>query len=318
MMYELPSEYAAPTWPSRLGTVAGVLLGLVLLVAVWGKALDPVAFAEQIRFEGLDLLLSAEQMALFALAVEFALGLSLVLGIRRLTNLVPTLAVVLLFLFLTGRGYWRFEHGLIDGTEACGCFGNLVDRSPAEAFWQDLGLLVPLMLLSFIGYQRRSVRRPWKRLVAVIGLTAAVVVFAHRAPELPLDDLATRLRPGVVLSDLCAGAEDDENRICLDGLLPDLDQGRHLVVLVDLQDEVFLDAVDVLSDRATSADDPGLVVVTVATTEEVRMFAWQWAPSFEIREAPAALLRPLYRRLPRSFEVVDGRVVRTYSGLPPA
>jgi len=316
-MYELPSEYASPTWPSRVGAVAGVLLGLVLLVAVWAKALDPLAFAEQIRFEGLDIVLAAEQMALFALAVEVALGLALVLGVRRLINLVPTVAVVLLFLFLTGRGYWRFAHGLVDSAELCGCFGNLIERSPAEAFWQDLALLAPLTLLSFIGYQRRPMLWPWKRLTAVVGLTAAVVAFAHQAPDLPLDNLATRLRPGVVLSDLCAGAEDDESRICFDGLLPKLEQGRHLVVLADLEDEVFLAAVDALSDRATAGADPELMVVTVATAEEVRMFDWQWAPSFEIREAPAALLRPLYRKLPRSFEVRDGEVIKTYEGLPP-
>jgi hypothetical protein len=38
---------------------------------------------------------------------------------------------------------------------------------------------------------------------------------------------------------------------------------------------------------------------------------------FQIRQAPPALLRPLYRRLPRAFEVQDGRVVRTYRGMPP-
>ena len=35
------------------------MLGAVLLFAVWAKALDPAAFAEQIRIEGLDVLLSA-------------------------------------------------------------------------------------------------------------------------------------------------------------------------------------------------------------------------------------------------------------------
>ena len=46
----------------RVGTIAGAVLGAVLLVAVWGKALDPAAFAEQIRGEGLDFLLSAPSM----------------------------------------------------------------------------------------------------------------------------------------------------------------------------------------------------------------------------------------------------------------
>jgi hypothetical protein len=49
-----------------------------------------------------------------------------------------------------------------------------------------------------------------------------------------------------------------------------------------------------------------------------RAFFWQWGPRFEVVEAPEPLLRPLYRRLPRSFRVEDGQVVETFSGLPPA
>jgi hypothetical protein len=48
-----------------------------------------------------------------------------------------------------------------------------------------------------------------------------------------------------------------------------------------------------------------------------RLFFWKWGPTFKIVEAPAELLRPLYRRLPRSFAVQDGRVTATFPGLPP-
>jgi hypothetical protein len=34
-------------------------------------------------------------------------------------------------------------------------------------------------------------------------------------------------------------------------------------------------------------------------------------------ETPPELMRPLYRRLPRSFLVKDGRVTRTFAGMPP-
>ncbi|HYG63593.1 MAG TPA: hypothetical protein VEL74_13510, partial [Thermoanaerobaculia bacterium] len=53
-----------------VGTVGALFLGGVLLVAVWAKMLDPLAFAEQIRQEKLDFLLSAEAVALIALALE--------------------------------------------------------------------------------------------------------------------------------------------------------------------------------------------------------------------------------------------------------
>ena len=61
----------------------------------------------------------------------------------------------------------------------------------------------------------------------------------------------------------------------------------------------------------------GVWVVSTASTNEVQNFMWQWGPAFELRQAPAALLRPLYRRLPRSFEVQDGMVTATIDGVPP-
>src|SRR5215218_7729998 len=145
----IPSQRARPRlfW---LGTAAGVFLGAVLLVAVWAKALDPAAFAEQIRIEGLDILFSAQAMALIALALEAGLGLALLLGVRRLWVLVPAALLVAFFVFLTGRAWWLSAHGLREA-ESCGCFGNLVQRTPAQAFWQDTLLLVPALLLSFVG-----------------------------------------------------------------------------------------------------------------------------------------------------------------------
>ncbi len=35
-----------------LGWLGGASLGVVLLIATWAKAIDPVAFAQQIRAEG--------------------------------------------------------------------------------------------------------------------------------------------------------------------------------------------------------------------------------------------------------------------------
>src|SRR5919106_3344861 len=132
---------AAPAPRPRLwwvGTVAGVLLGAVLLVAVWAKALDPAAFAEQIRMEKLDFLFSAQSVALIALALEAGLGLALVLGVRRLWVLVPAALLVAFFVSLTGRAWWLAAHGLRDEAASCGGFRNLVQRTPAQAVLQDL------------------------------------------------------------------------------------------------------------------------------------------------------------------------------------
>jgi uncharacterized membrane protein YphA (DoxX/SURF4 family) len=294
-----------------LGTLGGVVLGAVLLVAAAAKALDIAAFAEQIAREGLAVGMTPAAMAFLALAVEVGLGILLLTGVRRAWVLWPSTVLVALFLFLTGRAYWRFAHGETIAAD-CGCFGNLVSRTPAEAFWQDLLLLAPALLLAYIGLRGGAFPK-WRTLLAVLA-AAAVAGFAYLAPDLPLDEIATRLKPEVALSDLCVG---EDPRVCLLDVAPELAEGEHWVVLVDLTDrpEAWVDPLNnwILADSTAAP-----TVLASATPEALAEFRWTWGPSFEIREAPTALLRPLYRQLPRSFLARDGVVVLTSPGLPPA
>jgi hypothetical protein len=311
------SETTGPLWKKGkwfFGTLGGMFLGGVLLVAAWAKALDPSSFAELIRQEGLDLVLSAEGVAMIALALEVALGAALLLGVRRLWVLAPACLLVVFFVALNARAYWRAAHGLLDDSAGCGCFGNLVERTPAEAFWQDLGLLVPALLLAFLG-RPTGAPFPSRRVVATVILTVGAVIFTWKSPQLPLDDLATRLRPGVTARGLCAGRDD--TRVCLQSLIPELSAGRHVVVLADLDDPEFGEAVPQLNDYALAGRGPTLWALAATTPEAKLRFFFSWGPSFDIREAPDALLRAMVRTLPRSFVVADGEVVATYSGLPP-
>ncbi len=290
-----------------------MVLGVVLLVAAATKAIDPVAFSEQIHAEGLDFLLPASVVALLGLAIESGLGLALFLGLRRLFILLPTLALVVFFLFLTGRTYWWSLQG-IEIEESCGCFGNLLDRSPAEAFWQDLALLAIPLTLAFIG-RRTQTRWLGGRLgIALVG-AAAMTLLGWKAADLPLDDLATRLSPGTALSTLCAGDADAGEEVCLDTLMVGLDDGDHLVVIAELNDDLgqHLAELEALSEQV----EGGLWVVSSSDKEAKSVFYWQWGPTFEIvEEVPGALLRPLYRSLPRSFRVQRGEVTETWQGLP--
>ena len=314
-----PASLPAARAPGRarwIGTAAGVVLGAVLLFAAWAKALDPAAFAEQIRLEGLDRFVAAGPLALAVIAIEVGLGLALLLGVRRLWVLVPAAILVAFFLFLTGRAYWMDVRGIAPPeAAACGCFGNLVQRTPAEAFWQDLLLLVPALALAFVGRPRGGRAFPPLRGTAALLAAAGAALFAWRSPALPLDDLATRLKPGVEVGDLCAGAEGE--RMCLDTVAPELAEGEHLVVLADLEDPAFGAAVERLNAYAGEPARPGLVVVSAAAPEKHTAFYWRWGPAFQIRDAPPALVRPLYRRLPRAFRVRQGKVIETYAGLGP-
>lgn len=300
----------------RWASVAGcVVLGAVLLFAAWAKVLDPAAFADKIRSEGLDIVLSGEAVAWIALFLELFLGAALLLAVRHRTILWPTAALVAFFVFLTSRTYWRFLAGVEVDDGSCGCFGKLVERTPEEAFWQDLLLLVPPLALAFLARAAGSLPR-WRLIVAGI-FTAGMLGLAWKAPELPLDNLATRLKPGVDPVALCAGSEDDGSRTCLDAILPELREGEHLVILADLGDDSFASHVETLNEYYWSEGVPALWVVTASTEEELFQFRFTHGPTFEIREAPAALLSPLYRTLPRTFSVQGGRVAETWSGLPP-
>lgn len=297
-------------WLGRLGAL---VLGAVLLVATVAKAVDPTAFAEQIRGEGLAGPGGARVVAFLALAIEALLGALLVLLVRRGWVLWPTTALVGFFLFLNGRTWWLASQGLLSDDASCGCFGNLVERSPAEAFWQDLLLLVVPLALAFLGRSGRS-GFPTRRLFVGGLFTAATLVFAWKAPDLPLDDVATRLRPGTELASICAGSDP---RVCLPDVAPELLEGSHWVTLVAL-DESPDSWVGPLNERAWSGEGPPLTVLAAGTPEEMTKFRFTHGPAFDLREAPPTLLRPLYRTLPRSFLVEDGTVVVTSSGLPPA
>jgi uncharacterized membrane protein YphA (DoxX/SURF4 family) len=315
-------------WTWYLGTAAGVFLGAVLLLAAWTKIIDPVGFVEVITREGLDLVGSAELVAFVALGLEVAIGIALLLGLRRKWVLIPSALLVIFFLFLTGRTYWYFTQGLVEETAGCGCFGNLVQRTPKEAFVQDLWILGLPLLLAFVGLKpaRRGVREvspatpphqsPKKRLAVVFLVTAACLLVAWKAPSLPFDDLATRLRPGIRVGALCLGGEDAANRVCIDTVISELEQGEHLVVMTSLEHEDFVVAVEGLNSYALAGEGPRLWVLTADPPEVVNAFAWMQAPVFEVREGPSDLLRPLYRTLPRSFAVTDGEVTETISGLP--
>jgi uncharacterized membrane protein YphA (DoxX/SURF4 family) len=307
-----PAEVAPPrpllTWVGRLAAAA---LGAVLLVATVAKAVDPQAFAERMKESGLTFGLPPMAAAIAALGVEAFLGLLLLLGVRRPWTLAVAGVLVASFVAINGWDWWQAAHGAPPAA-GCGCFGNLVQRSPAAAFWQDL-LLAPLLLLACLGLPRRAAALPVKRVgVAALG-TTALLLLAWRAPALPLDDFATRLAPGTELASLCAGA--GTSRVCVTDVAPELGDGRTWVVLADLAEAPHW--ADALNKLTAGSGNPPVVVLTTATQDQISAFTWRWGPSFPVRDTPVALFRPLYRRLPRSFLSEGGRVLRTVPGLPP-
>lgn len=307
-----PSAPSGSRFSRVAGYFGGALLGAVLLVAAVTKAIHPEGFVTEIAGLNLGLPLGARTVAFVVLGAEFLLGTLLLLGVRRAWVLAPATLLVVAFLGITGREYYRALHGLKPAEHGCGCFGALLERTPAEAFFQDLLLLVPTLALAFVARPRGAVAGRTKIALAVL---VAGLLLAWRAPSLPLDDWATRARPGVAMSELCAGR--DAERVCLDTLAPELDSGEHYLVVADLASESFAAVVPRLSEYVLAAEGPPLLVLTTAGPEERQAFFWRAAPAFEPRQAPAALVAGLVRRFPRSFLVRDGKILATFAGLPP-
>jgi uncharacterized membrane protein YphA (DoxX/SURF4 family) len=170
---------------SVVSLVGAVFLGAVLIIATIGKLADPILFIEQIRTEGLEGILSARAIAIIALALETGLGIALFLGVRNKWVLIPTAALVAFFIALTGRAYWLVLSGQVENTYSCGCFGVFLERTASEAFWQDLFLLVPPLVLAFCGW-REHAEVPAKRRIMVAALgTIVVVVYSSLVVKLP-------------------------------------------------------------------------------------------------------------------------------------
>jgi hypothetical protein len=113
------------------------------------------------------------------------LGVALLLGVRSLWVLLPSTLLVAFFLFLNGRAYWLVATGQRDNTYECGCFGVFLSRTVIEAFWQDLFLLLPPLLMCFLGVKAvRGALAGW-RLAAVILSGVLILAYIVAVPGLP-------------------------------------------------------------------------------------------------------------------------------------
>ncbi|MCU0254699.1 MAG: hypothetical protein MUE47_09200 [Acidobacteria bacterium] len=282
-----------------LGTVSGFLLGLVLLFSAWAKALDPEGFAQLIVERGLMPAALAFWAGIAVIAFEAALGAALAVNLRRPVVLVPAALMMFFFLALSA---WTYVYPSKEASSSCGCFGNLIASSPGQALARDV-VLVALALLSFLGRPRRPAGG-WR--AALAGLAAvAFGAFAWAAPSLPLDNLATRLKPGITAASLR-----------IDELIPELQDGTRLVLLLDRADEATRAEIARVNEKLALARPDAVFGLAKQDDALANEFQWTAGPAFEVRDAPQSMLKPFYRRLPRAFLVDDGRIVKVWERIP--
>jgi len=287
------------SWRRAAGHLGRVALGIVFLAAGFLKGLDPAEFVHQVAAYGLIGMRLSGVAAPALIVLEIVLGVTLVAGVRPL--LTGLASILLLLMFIGIEAY-----GIAAGrTEACGCFGAYVQRTPAQVIGEDL-LFVGLAILAIAGLRGWAGTRPGRAaavLVAAIVLSGAFVV---ASPSLPIDDYVTRLRAGRTLADMDLAAR-----------LPELLRGRHLIALIDVTDPRAAEIASALDALASRPGAPVVVGLTPATEQEIDAFRWTVVPAFEVKSVDRVVIKRLYRRLPRFFVLDSGRVMAVYDGAPP-
>ncbi len=283
-------------WRRAVAYAGTAFTGAMLLVAGLLKALDPGGFAEQIAADVPFLESLAHPLALGAVVVEVVLGTAYLLGFRRRLLLGAGMILVVIFLAVTVP-----KLGSDDPT-GCGCFGNFVVRTPAEVVVEDL-LMLGGLLLGLAGGPGSSLRA-WRG--AILALAAAVGAgLPLAAPSLPLDNFATRLKPGATAADLQ-----------LQEVIPELASGEHVVILAEASLDSCQDVPESLLGYADTRPEASFWILHPSDEMAREGATWLCLPGTEVLEVPRPVLRPLYRTLPRSFDARDGVVIRTWEGLP--
>jgi hypothetical protein len=292
------SDRARPAlWRRAVAWIGVAAVGAILLIAAAIKALHPAGFAEQIALDVPFLAPWAVFLSVAGIAFEAVLGVAYILGLRQRWLVGAGIGLVLLFIATTVPKIGDPE------AAACGCFGNFVVRTPGQVIMEDLLMLVGLIAGLLGG---RGGRWTGWRVGILAVVLAGSIAFPLAAPSLPLDDFATRLAPGASLKD-----------IQMLEAIPELGSGRHVVTLVDSGALGSCEDVpDSLHDYAAARPEVSIWIVRQTKEMSEQAQAWLCLPGASTMEVPAAILRPMYRTLPRSFEAVDGQVTATWQGLP--
>lgn len=311
---------------SRLRTVVVFLCALAVggtfVAAGAMKSLDVEGFARDITLHKIIGPGLSAVAARVLVPFELAVGVAAILGYRR--RLALGLLGLSLVVFVGATG-WAWANG---NTEGCGCFGRFASRTPLAVIVED-ALLLAACGIGIVLAPRTPARGAgsggtasgvtaqgepapgagtgrWRGAV-VAAIAVAATVFTFASPYLPIDSIATALRPGVSLSDLG-----------LAQIAGNLDQGDRLLAILVLDEEPSRKAVAELNALAQVPGAPPISALTAAPEDKRAEFFFSYGPTFELLEVPSADLRRLYRRAPRVFQVHNGAVLRVWDTIPSA
>jgi hypothetical protein len=275
------------------------VVALVLLLAALLKAMDPPSFITQIAEYGVFPHLAPVAAWVFLL-VEFALAFGLLLNLfPRLWNI----GAILLMLVFIGATLYAMNTGTL---ENCGCFGALIHRPPEQVLIEDglmaAALIYPLVL--FWNHQGSALKL---RMTLTGVLTVAAMGMALCSGSLPVDSLVTELKPGMQVPSFLS-----------QNLGFDLAEGKRMVFLVETTKPDFPDLARRISDISQNMPDGCTPVVLITDpSEQLMKLSFQYGITCPAAWVDQRAARTLYRKLPRSFLVSNGKVIKIWEGIAP-
>jgi hypothetical protein len=274
-----------------------LIVAAVFLIAAGLKAIDVPAFAEQIGAHGIFPSLSLFGAWFFIIA-EFVLAAALIVNAWPRCTAVAMLVLLAGFIGVT-------IYAMVAGLEGnCGCFGNLVQRTPQQVILEDALMALAMVFVLLVNSGTTVKTRLWK--IPVLGVAAAAAVaLALLAPHLPLEEYSTELRVGRQFSSWP-----------VEGLTRDLHAGTHLVFLFSSESKTIEADVAMMNAVAQSDGIPSTIGLLTEGATKVTEVMFQYGTAFPVGSLEPRFARKLYRTLPRTFVLRNGEVRKVWSGIP--
>ena len=171
-----------------IGWILRILFGVVFLYSGFVKAIDPLGHT----YKMLDYLQAMNLpqpynltliMAIAMIALEFVVGLGLMVGIK-----VKFLSWIglLLMLFMTPLTLWL---ALTNAVSDCGCFGEALKISNWATFWKNVVLLIMIIAILILEKYRKPYLKMLPSWIVTIAFFAIpIAISAHCLYHLPIID----------------------------------------------------------------------------------------------------------------------------------
>jgi hypothetical protein len=279
-------------------------VGVVFLVAGLLKSADMALFVQQIKAYGIVSQWSILVAIAWAMVVlEMALGVGLIVAYRVKIVFPATALLLLAFLGIT---VWAWFTG---STEACGCFGAWIERTPGEAALEDVVLLT-LLGLAWVGFRKRDVSQGrWK--------TGAVVASC-------LMGLALPAAFGFSFSGIQESAsKTDETALgqfAVQGLGDfNLNSGTYLILVMDTGCDHCQEVVPEVNLLSEMPEVPPIIGLCVNGESDRMAFAEAFQPVFPMGQIEDDVFWRLLGDgdMPRTMLIHDGYVKKIWDLNPP-